>query len=114
MVIKLLAILCLAYYLNAANAIQPARNQEKIYSHLGLLDNAELFDTIRENQKTANIAHETVKKHVDEIANIKAVLSNLLSKVNSLEKQSESYVTASTKGKFCNFECFNTTQNTML
>lgn len=97
----------LACCLYASSALtQDTPKQSKILSHLGLLDNSELFDSIRENQKVANSAHETVRRDDSEIADIKAVLSSLLSKVNDLERRDVSFKTPATKRKFCESKCF--------
>lgn len=112
MVIELILILYLACYLNICNATQPnliQHSQSKIISHLGLLDNAQLFDTIKENQEAINSVHEPVRRGDNEIADIKAELSKLLSRVNDLERREATYITPLTKGRFCKTK-FNTLQ----
>lgn len=82
MVIEL-TILYFTWWLHfsiATELIQQPSNQSRTDSHIGLLDNAKLFDNIKENLEVGENSN-------NEIADIKAVLSSLLSKVNALEKR---------------------------
>lgn len=100
--ITLYLLACCLYPSNAIPRDLPKQthNQGKIISHLGLLDNSELFDSIRENQEVANSVHEPARRGDSEIADIKAAISSLLSKVNELERRDV------TKRKFHKSECF--------
>lgn len=98
----MLAILYLTCCFSICNSLQshlnnPQETQRLIQNretHLGLLDNDKLFDAIIEDEKilnspeavSQNNADLAVLKSNDEVADIKAILSNLLSKVNDLER----------------------------
>lgn len=99
MVFELITVFYFACCLNISNSLQSTHQQSKIESHLGLLDNEKLFDNIREDSKIVNNHQESVQKSDNnDIAEIRAVLSNLLLKVNDLERRAASF-TLFTHGK---------------